>query len=110
MRKITPARPSPATYTVEHHYGSYLVTRYHRGRKLSDELIQTDWDYPATAQNLGWSLTRVQKRNGTVKHLSRRPVKGCSHSDTDGTVFCPDCDIPAGDFINAAAEYLDSLC
>jgi len=86
---------------VEHHHGAYLV---------NGELVQSDWDYPATAHNLGWSLTRVQKRNGEIKHLSRRPVKGCDHCATDGTITCPECGITASSFISAAAEYLDSLC
>jgi len=86
---------------VEHHCGAYIV---------NGELVQTDWDFPATASNLGWSLTRVQKRNGTVKHLSRRSTKGCNHSGTDGTIDCRDCGVTASSFICAAAEYLDSLC
>ncbi len=39
---------------VERHYGAYIV----RG-----QLVQSDWDFPATAQSLGWSLSRVQRRN-----------------------------------------------
>lgn len=97
---------------VEHHFGAYLV---------NGELVQTDWDYPATACDLGWSLTRVQKRNRETVELKRRPsrvalgtvraghVRNCAHLSTDGTVTCSECGITAGEFISAAASYLNSL-
>jgi hypothetical protein len=75
---------------VEHHHGAYLLT-YRDG---DTQLIQSDWDYPATAQNLGW-IMRGRK---------------CKHPDTDGTVDCPDCGKTASEFIAAAAKYLDKLC
>lgn len=90
--------------TIEHHYGAYLIKS---GRH--SELVQTDWEYPATAERFGWSLRRVQRRNGETRHLARY-VKGCEHRGTDGTVTCSDCGITASEFIRAAAEYLDSKC
>lgn len=86
---------------VEHHYGSYIV---------NGELVQEDCSYPRSARGLGWSLSRVQRRNGKTVHLSRRSAKGCRHDGTDGTVKCPDCGITESAFISAAAEFLDSLC
>lgn len=76
---------------VEHHYGSYLLT-YRNG---STQLVQSDWDYPATARELGW--------NGKIGR------ERCEHRGTDGTVNCPDCGRTASDFIQAASDYLDSL-
>lgn len=93
--------------TIEHHYGAYLITR--RG---GTELIQTDWDYPATARDLGWNMRRVQGDAFTARHLRRAPNRGhgCDHRSTDGTIACPDCGVTASAFIACAAEYLDSLC
>jgi len=76
---------------IEYHYGCYLLT-YHDG---STELVQFDWDYPATARDLGWS-----GKIGREK---------CEHRGTDGTVDCPNCGKSASEFIQAAARYLDSL-
>lgn len=111
--------------TIETHHGAYIVRGgpYGRGRGT---LIQTDWEYPATARDCGWSLTRVQRvldvdclDDGpafAILHLSRRPTaramesRGyCEHAGTDGTVACRDCGLTAGEFISAAAEYLDSI-
>ncbi len=65
-------------------YGCYLLTA-EDGREV---LIQTDWDYPGTAANLGFIP--------------------CECGTTDGTV---DCRCPrkrkAGDMISAAADFLD---
>lgn len=85
------------------HGGGYIV----RG-----ELIQSDWDFPATAQSLGWSLRRVQRaKDGSVRYLKRRPTRGsfCWHDSTDGTVTCQGCGLTASDFISAASDFLDSL-
>lgn len=92
--------------SVEHHYGAYIVRG--RGRGRDGTLVQTDWDYPSTAQDLGWSLARVQRhKDGGVRWLSRRG-KGCDHGGTDGTVDCLECGITASQFISAAAAFLNS--
>jgi len=88
---------------VEHHYGAYLVGR---------TLYQSDWEWPRAAMALGWSLVRVQRVRGAVRHLARRPTRAgaCAHRGTDGTVRCPECGITAHEFIGAAAEFLDARC
>lgn len=109
--------------TIEHHHGAYLITR-----RNGTQLVQTDFEYPATAESFGWSIRRVQwrltgkaregdKGRMTMEHLSRAFCQGskaqgkrCAHSGTDGTVDCPECKMPAGMFIQCAAEFLDSLC
>ena len=48
-------------------------------------LIQTDWDYPGVASNLGWSPC---------------------HDGTDGTIDCP-CGNTAMDLIASAQEFLN---
>jgi len=90
------------------------------GRTL---LIQTDWDYPGVAGCFGWSLRNVQRcpecdsrdvepipdwRGGVNAECQAcGEVFGpCDHSGTDGTVDCPECGIPAGEFIGAAGEWL----
>ncbi len=89
------------------HGGGYII--FGRGHGREGTYVQTDYDFPATATDLGWSLRRVQAdRKGNVKHFSRVPKNACDHRGTDGTVTCPDCGIVAGDFIGAAAEFLDS--
>lgn len=99
--------------TVERHAGSFLI----RGRNYRsiDErgrdrgtLVQTDWDYPAYAQELGWSLVRVQGTANKWRHLSRRSIKGCQHQSTDGTIACSECGVTASAFISAASEYLSN--
>lgn len=97
--------------TVERHAGAFII----RGRnyRTIDEhgidhgfLVQSDWDFPAVATELGWSLARVQGNAFTARHLSRRSTKGCQHSSTDGTVTCSECGVTASAFITAAAEFL----
>lgn len=97
---------------VESHHGAFII--YGRGHGKEGTLVQTDWDYPATAQSLGWSLRRVQlkgKRDPIVVTMKRTPPRGhgCDHSGTDGTINCPDCGITASDFIAAAGEFLGDL-
>ena len=60
----------------------------------SDELIQTDWAWPATAARFGWSKRKQGER--------------CQHHGTDGTVDCPNCGRTAGSFIRAAREFIDN--
>lgn len=95
---------------VEHHYGCFLI----RGRAFGKEgmLVQTDWDYPYAAQQLGWSLRRVQPGKDGARFLARSPKRGsgCNHDQTDGTVNCPDCGCTSSDFITAAGDFLSSLC
>jgi hypothetical protein len=81
----------------------YLVCKIDEetGCYLSDEknsvLVETDWDFPATAQTFGWNIRGTQS-DGT----------DCAHSGTDGTVICPDCQLTPSRFICDAADYLDS--
>lgn len=66
-----------------------------------DILLQTDWDYPSIASNLGFSLKSLQ--------VSQRGYYGltpCDHGGTDGTVDCPECGYPAAAFIREAGEFL----
>lgn len=55
-------------------------------------LFQSDWDFPALAQNLGWNMARTAK---------------CSHRGTDGSVKCPDCGKTPSYFIGKAQGWLD---
>ncbi len=57
-------------------------------------LYQTDWEFPALARALGWTMRNRGER--------------CTHPGTDGTVSCPDCHRSAGSFIQAARDWLDS--
>lgn len=95
---------------VEHSYGGGYIL-YGRGHGREGTLYQTDWDWPALAQEMGWSLRRVQKRRGHAVELKHSPPRGhgCDHRGTDGTVTCPDCGVTAHDFISAAYNYLDSI-
>jgi len=94
-------------YIESTNYGSYIV----HGRDHGPEgtLVQSDWDYPSTAEDFGWSLTRVQKRHGRAVILSRHTRKGCQHRMTDGTVDCAECGITAHEFIGAAGSFLDKI-
>jgi hypothetical protein len=69
---------------VEHHYGAYIV---------NGQLVQSDWDYPAAAQSIGYGLRRRGER--------------CAHRGTDGTIDCQDCGKTASQFISEAAAILD---
>jgi len=92
-------------------------------------LIQTDWDYPGVASTFGWSVQNVQKPIAertlqsaltdldgidTLAELTRlvgecwqdESENPCRHSETDGTVDCPECGVTAGEFIGAASEWL----
>jgi hypothetical protein len=93
---------------IESHHGAYIV----HGRDYGPEgtLVQTDYDYPSLAESCGWSLSRVQMGpKGKVRRLSRASKRGCPHRTTDGTVGCYACGLKAGDFISAAAEFLDGI-
>ena len=88
------------------------------GEDCQSVLIQSDWDYPSTAETFGWSLRSVQQ----CRHCGRSAAESdgsrmycgvcdsegpiCDHDGTDGTVECPDCGVAASDFISAAGEYL----
>lgn len=76
-------------------FGDYVLTEVDEdGNETGEDLlVQTDWDYPATAANFGWDLGASED--------------GCDHRYTDGTIACPDCGKSPGDFITQAAEYLD---
>lgn len=96
---------------IESHHGAFLV--YGTGGGKEGLLVQCDYDYPATAESLGWNLRRVQVGpDRETRVLQRAPNRGhgCAHSGTDGTVDCPDCGVNASEFIGAAGAYLDSKC
>lgn len=61
------------------------------GRSL---LVQTDWDYPGIASNLGWSPSDVE------------PEGECEHAGTDGTINC-DCGVKVAVFLASAQSFLD---
>lgn len=95
---------------VESHYCSYIIHNHRSDWKGCTSpdcprsyLIQTDWDYPATAESFGWSLRRVQKPG------HKRGNRRCLHPSTDGTVDCRECGITATEFICNAAEFLDNV-
>ena len=81
--------------------GEIIGPRYRddqTGRWTNDRiLIQTDWDFPATAETFGWSTRNVQVC----------PECTCDHNGTDGTVDCK-CGITVGQFIDAAREWHDN--
>jgi hypothetical protein len=85
---------------------AYLICKIDEetGCYLSDEensvLVQTDWDFPATAQTFGWDIRDSQ--------WSYDAYPQCQHSGTDGTVKCPDCRQTPSAFISDAREYLDN--
>lgn len=83
--------------------GAFIVHR--RG---GSDFVQTDWDYPSTAERFGWSIRRVQWRGRRVVALqaARQGKRNCDHASTDGTVTCRECGITAGDFIQAAGAFL----
>ena len=98
--------------------GTYLLVSSD-GR---DILVQTDWDYPGVATNLGWSPRIVHQAHCHVKahdadgYSETCDGEGCAydsecpdcceHDGTDGTVTC-DCGVSASDFIASAAAWLD---
>lgn len=89
---------------------SFIV--YGRGYPADGQLVQSDWEFPRLAQDLGWSLLQVQvDKDGKIVHLKKvhreHSKVNCQHSGTDGTVNCRDCGITASDFITAAGEWLD---
>lgn len=83
-------------------FGTYELTPVNKiiAKKLKQEtgeesiLIQTDYDFPILARNLGW--------NGKVGR------EKCKHVRTDGTVDCPTCGLKSIDFISAAIDWLDN--
>ena len=103
---------------IESHFGAYIVKA--RANSRESQLVQTDWDFPATASCFRWSTARVQRdpKTGAVRTLARLPrdykvraERGyCEHSGTDGTVDCAECGVTAGEFIESAANCLDSKC
>jgi hypothetical protein len=98
---------------VESHMGGYILHK----NESENEFYQTDWNWPALATIMGWSVLRVQRRGKKIVHLTRvmldsrarhDPDSYCRHL-TDGTVKCNLCGITASDFIRCAGEYLDRI-
>ena len=88
---------------VQGDFGTYLITNSEDSRTI---LIQTDWDFPATAGTFGWNMRNVQ-RPEILEECQQCGVVLCDHAGTDGTVDCPQCKLTATDFITAAGEWLD---
>ena len=86
-----------------------LAARLRRETGKESVLIQTDWDFPSLARNLGWSMG---PRKLSADHPARHEqgYTHCYHRGTDGTVKCPDCGKSASAFIEEAQEYLDRKC
>jgi hypothetical protein len=74
--------------------GTYIIRL--RGTKRT-VLVQRDWDYPGVASSFGWSPARV----------NRKCPEHCN--GTDGTITCPACRTPVGNYISSAADYLDRI-
>lgn len=88
-----------------------------------DMLVQTDWDYPATARTFGWDMSTVQNapkgysdwQEGYGEWTAEEETAfnafganpACEHSHTDGTVDCKECGLTAHEFIAAARQWLD---
>ena len=77
---------------------AYLITQIDEetGTYLTDEkhtrLVQTDWDYPNIARSFGWGMSSPN----------------CEHSQTDGTIDCPQCHTSVSVFIQNAQDFLDN--
>ena len=85
-------------------FGTYLI-KSDDGR---DILVQTDWDFPGTAQTFGWNIADAQRAAGEDDDGNELPAPPrCEHEGTDGTVTCPACGMTATEFITAASEWLD---
>lgn len=100
-------KPEGGQITLERGPCGYLLTD-ERGR---DVFIQTDWDFPGLASSFGWSISEVQR--DTEEDMEEEELFGpaaprCGHDGTDGTIDCPECGMRAGEFIAAAAEFLDN--
>jgi hypothetical protein len=86
----------------EHAPGCYLVCRariapngdytWDPRDEKSTVLIQNDTDIPGVAREFGWLPT---------------PNRMCLHTETDGSVDCPECGRSAVEFISEAAAFLD---
>jgi hypothetical protein len=85
-------------------FGTYLITNSEDSRTV---LVQTDWDFPATARTFGWDIQEVQAYAADEDGMTLETKMNCSHRGTDGTVTCPDCGVTATEFITAAGEWLD---
>jgi len=70
-------------------FGWDYIIRAENGKEI---LIQSDWDYPATASAFGWQ---------------HRCPNGYVFGRTDGTVDCPLCGETAHDMIQEAQLFLD---
>jgi hypothetical protein len=65
-----------------------------------DTLVQTDYDYPSLASTFGWDMRETQVMNAGYYGVL------CTHSQTDGTVNCPQCGLTPTTFINDADTFL----
>lgn len=61
-----------------------------------DTLIQSDWEYPATASLFGWDIANCEPTTCPD-----------AHCDSDGTVRCDCCGTEAAVFIGSAQRWLD---
>lgn len=69
-------------------------------------LVQSDYDYPATATTFGFVLSALPLPTGNA---GVSPSDWCpsDHDGTDGTIPCPSCGLPASFFIDAARGFLN---
>jgi hypothetical protein len=67
----------------------------HKGKVV--EIVQTDWDYPATAQRFGYRGHRDARDKRRI----------CREGASDGTVKCT-CGATVDSMLAAAREYLDA--
>lgn len=58
-------------------------------------LVQQDHQAPGVASSFGWNLHSVQKDGIQCRH------------DSDGSVDCKSCGVTAGEFIQAATEWIE---
>lgn len=77
---------------------AFEITGKWDGYTLS-QFIQTDFDYPTLASAFRWDIRKVQRNHP-------KGGKPCQHSQTDGTIDCPECGAPAALFIQSAAQFL----
>lgn len=92
------------------------------GENGKSVLVQSDWEYCGTARSFGWDMRSAQKCQGCGKILKvdasnctrfacpdceDRVGIVCRHDTTDGTVTCKGCGMVAGEFMAAAADWMD---
>ena len=70
-----------------------------------DALIQSDWDFPSTAEFFGWSTRHAPDKSTLAFRKGMEECIGCG--STDGTVKCNVCGKDAIEFIMEARQFID---